>query len=714
MSFSSQLAQLVQNLRQLPPETPSHLQHLSIRVQRAKTQAEQGQGVEGLELLVRLRGRLEELEEGLSELQSAAGDAERGKWSDLRNAARLAREGLEVELRKATTTIANAVSSAPSTGRHSRSSSTELSRRTTSSFTAAPPSTDLDAFLSRLQSQTSSQSQPSLSSLAQQRAKSLSEAYSLFLLSTSPSSVLPPGQSLSSIFRNAANSPSSTSSFDNSLSRRLSAQAQKAYFDDLRTKLSFSPVEAWRTIRKDLAEACLPLIPSRLFQGSVKRQIQELLRVDRSEDEKDRDEEWKLEEGFETIQTLLGVLKKLCAPARDNQVAGIVEKIKSQQGVDRLVEVARDSLELAKNMQEDLEKFRKEVTVELAGDEEVLEAVREEAAERERRIVGEVVEKEGKLRPEDVQREIRFATRNWCRNRTRSSPTTKETSSSSITKEQVAEALLEALFEDQAVCVPPLPVAVVSSDTSSSHSSHSHSNTLPPVFYSTSPRLFEIQNQFQALTILACLNTILVGYLPSSTAQDSLSDVLPRLWTILNSEIPSFSSTSPSSSASDTPTRLAHLSDEIISNLEKSSSLEKPLDKTGKEKIRSSVDRILRYQDPVFRLLQTRLKAGIKGAVVSALQQRAMNGNETRIEEKSNEQVPTKLKTGRNVKGSTSDRKRGLPTLYARSRNSLEVEVSQIKGYEKLSKEVQETVIEKLVPVWEWVEEVWADVLGWQ
>ncbi|GAA5969326.1 hypothetical protein JCM3765_001887 [Sporobolomyces pararoseus] len=717
MSFSSHLVQLIRSLRQLPSQTPSHLQHLSIRVQRAKGQAEQGQGIEGLELLVRLRGRLEELEEGLNELQSAADDTERGKWSDLRNEARLAREGLEEELRKATATIANAVSSASSTGRHSRSSSTELPHRLNSIYTASSPSTaDLDAFLSLIQSKSSSQ--PSLSSLAQQRAKSLSQAYSLFLLSTSPSSVLPPGQTLSSIFRNAANSPSSSfphssSTVANSLSQRLSTQAQKAYFDAIRTKLSVSPFEAWKTISQDLAEACLPLIPGRLGQGSVKRQVEDLLNVGTNEE---KHKNWKLEEGFETIQTLLGVLRKLCAPARDGQVSGILKNTESEQSTDRLMEIVRDVLELAKNMQEDLERFRKEVTVESAGDEDILEVVREEATERERKIIGEIVENEGSSRSEDVEREIRAATSNWSRRRTSSSLTVEETSNSSISKEQIAEALVEALFEDQAVCVPPVPAAVVSSDPSSSHSHPSSLNTLPPIFYSTSPRLFEIQNQFQALTILACLTTILATQLPSSAAQTSLSDLIPRLWTILNSEIPSFSSSSTFPSTSDTPTRLAHLSDEIISNLDKSSSLSEPLDETGKEKIRKSVDRILRYQDPVFKLLQARLKEGLKASFVSSIQELSANGTEKRngTEERRHEQVPTNLKTGRDVKGSAAERKRGLPSLYTRSRNAFEMEVPQIKGYEKLSKEIQGTVQEKLVPVWEWMGEVWADVLEWK
>ena len=128
-----------------------------------------------------------------------------------------------------------------------------------------------------------------------------------------------------------------------------------------------------------------------------------------------------------------------------------------------------------------------------------------------------------------------------------------------------------------------------------------------------------------------------------------------------------------------------------------------------KERIRNSTDRILRYQDPVFKLLRKRLREGIKTSLIDALKQRGEGG-------KASSQVPANLKTGRNL---TSPRSRDakLPSLYeSDTRNTLAdtVKVQSIKGYERLMDRMDETVKGSLTEVWDWVEEVWGDVLEWK
>jgi hypothetical protein len=77
--------------------------------------------------------------------------------------------------------------------------------------------------------------------------------------------------------------------------------------------------------------------------------------------------------------------------------------------------------------------------------------------------------------------------------------------------------------------------------------------------------------------------------------------------------------------------------------------------------------------------------------------------------------VPINLKTGRKLGGSSNSQK-GLPSLYSGGTKP-ELEVlgfEGIKGYEKLGKEIEEVLRAKLLPVVEWVEEVWGDVLEWK
>ncbi|GAA5896121.1 uncharacterized protein JCM6883_001720 [Sporobolomyces salmoneus] len=746
MSFASSLAQLLTQLRQLPSETPVHLQHLSIRVQRAKLQAEQGQAVEGLELLVRLKGRIEELEGGLDELSTV--DRDRGKWIELQNEAGKARRGLEEELKKANETINSALRVAVASNSatttldhsHSRSSSTDRTRLVPSSSTtpAQLPETanpTLEAFLSKIESNPvpshRQQQQLTLSSLAQERARSLSTAYSLFLLATSPKEVLPTGQTISSIFRNS--SQTTTQAI------RPSPTSQ-TFYDKVRRKLEENPREGWKMIREELAKKCLPLIPSRLGQGSVKRSIQALLlTVDSTKTEEEEDStlraeaEEVVEKGFWTIQTLLETLRRLCAPVRDSQIASVLDTIikDGTSSVDRFVKVVQKVLELASDMQQDLDRFRSELKPELTSEDDIVEAVREEAREREKKIVRELVSHELGLGSEDVDGAIRKETREWIRRRRGGTEDTNAEGKRKITKEEVAESLVDSLFQDASVSIPPLPPSPTPSPTPSSTTKTISTNALPPIFYSTSPRLFQLQNQLQALTILACLLTILSSFpTPSSSSSSypvsnttTTENLVARLWTILNSEIPTFSSSSSSSSSEAAeeetiPTRLAHLSDEIISHL--NLNLTESTGKEKKEKVKDSVDRILRYRDPVFKLLRNRLRDGIRAGIIESLRRR-----EERREgegEGGGNRVPGELRTGRTGQ-TTSDRKSSIKFLHSSllddtttttRRIKLEVKVCEIKGYEKLGKEIKETLEEKLEPVWEWMESVWSDVLEWE
>ncbi|GAA5841844.1 hypothetical protein JCM3766R1_005587 [Sporobolomyces carnicolor] len=725
MVLADRFSQLFRHLGQLPPDAPVHLQHLVIRVQRAKNQAQQGQGVEGLELLVRLRGRLEELAEGLDELlQGEENDQSRSQWLQLKGEAEKARRDLDRELRKVDSTASTRPQDTipPAIDPTRRAiTRTELDRA------------NFEAFVARMsETKTLKDSQrASLSSLAQRRAKALSTAHSLFLLATSPSTVLPSGQTLSSIFRGRNHAPNPPSRPIDKVSSRLS----EGTMGDLEAKLSpYSAIdgsreEAWTMICRILRGACLPLVPERLGNGSVRREVQNLLEGPTSTTTTGESGvsgfDW--ETVFGKLQTLVGVLRKLCAPVRDPTVAQLLEALKVRDGnaAKGLVAVVASILALAETMQADVESFGKGFKVESMTETDLVEAVRDEARERERKAVRQLLHDETDSDIASIDGEIRLRTTTWvqCNSKIRDKLRDRPSECGSVTREQVAATLVDSLFSEKAISIPPLAPRETTSATAVS--SPDDSNPLPPIFYSTSPRLFELQNQFQALAIVACLSSVLVPSTPPITPVPTVSEkpsVVSRLWTIVNSE--AASSSSPHSSPPPTPTRLAHLSDEIIAHLDDS-------DKDGqisperKTMIRNSVDRILRYQDPVFKLLHGRLRQGVLESLLTALQlQRERRGAATTGAgggSSDSRQVPTSLRTGRALipTATSSTTKKRPPSLYTSEhdgshKDRFELSMSRsIKGYEKLDREVLEIMADKFGPTWEWMEHVWSDVLGW-
>ncbi|GAA6060691.1 hypothetical protein JCM10212_005073 [Sporobolomyces blumeae] len=724
MAFAREWSRLLDRLGDLPPTAPAHVQRLVIRLERAKLQAQGADGIDGLERLVRLKGRLSDLREGCDDLVVLGTDA--ATWKELAAVTARALEALESEMSTATT-AATIRAAAAQDRRRSRSSSAEPPRRQARGggqgerSTTRTSGSTLDAFLARLPA-TARPAHPSLSDLAARRAKALSEAYSLFLLCTSPSSVLPHGQILSSIFHTAASCPA-TPTVPTSLASRLSQQAYRAYFDHLSDELSESSTpsrqrDAWAQLSQDLADSALPLIPSRLGRGSVRSAMQEALSRPRRPTTS-----WTVEQGRSTLRDLVETLRRLCAPARDAQVASVLASIDSALTPRTVVEAVEATLALANDMSDDLERYRTHAQVQLATDEQVLDAVKEEAGERERKAVRELFPRSG-TDPSDADEKIRSATAEWV---VRSGPgdgSSADPGGQRLDRGQVARAFVECLFRDSAVALPPLPTEPSSSRSSSPV--HRGANILPPILYATSPRLFELQNTLQALVILACLVTVVpppplpASSQPASASSPSTSsaqsDYLSRLWTVLESEFlqanPSDRPSSATSSPAETiPTRLAHLSDELIAHRRSLLRLSRNLSDEEKTRIASSVERILRYEDPVFKLLKHRLKDGIAEAVLES----AMTTNADRSVPPSSLHVPTHLRTGRTPPSTNSARPfSSLADLSTPASRRPTVHVRPIKGFERLSDRVDRVVQEKLVGVLAWVDEVWGDVLGWE
>ena len=145
------------------------------------------------------------------------------------------------------------------------------------------------------------------------------------------------------------------------------------------------------------------------------------------------------------------------------------------------------------------------------------------------------------------------------------------------------------------------------------------SNILPPQFLLSGPTLFRLQNYIQALTIAASLRSLVptprMAPPPSRSRADGLASPVDwtfteRIWALLELEI---GKTDDGSSE----TKIVNLADEVVMTHRNALPPGVALDVRSEERLRNTVDRILRTHDPVFILLQKRLLAAFSAAVLS-------------------------------------------------------------------------------------------------
>ena len=266
----------------------------------------------------------------------------------------------------------------------------------------------------------------------------------------------------------------------------------------------------------------------------------------------------------------------------------------------------------------------------------------------------------------------------------------------------------------------PLPSRTVqisptaSSDPDSNEivgSSTQNVNTLPPVYFFSTPTLLKIQNYLQALVIAASLRILTRFPAPtrSSPASSESSDpdsFMSRIWTLLRAEI------AGEPDASDT--RLINLADEVVRARTQANAIlstaSSTLSREDEATLRAAVDRTLRYEDPVYKLLQSRLMTELSNVLVKRRQ-----GDATRVVAGVG---PVTLRTGRdgeragkrprlvlNLEDNDMDES---PTPH---RGSTQM-VTGVKGFEgpvlgRATTEVFEQVDSCLV----WVKRVWGDVI---
>ncbi|GAA6032104.1 hypothetical protein JCM8097_007075 [Rhodosporidiobolus ruineniae] len=751
------LSRLLHHLRLLPPTSPPRLQRLIVRLARASDALNSSSSTTvRTQNLVRLRGRLEELQEALDEVdkQATGLSNEALSWAKLRDETVEALKDVEQELTNPGTR----------SGTHSRTPSADLARRLPSTSTTSPSSNPaLDAFLAQAAAAHSAfPSAPTAEEQAARRARELSEAYALFLLSTSPSSVLPPGESLASIFCSSALSSTSAPAGDapaaESLEQRISTQLHNAYFDSFASTFS-SPSssfeakrDAWARLVDDLKEAVLPLIPSRLTaldrppsalrfnprnppvlaRDDLRSKLSYSVLEEAEEREAPSDgegAEFDVQPPLDALEEAADVLRRLCAPARDEEVASLASDIAAALAAPaveqelRLVPLVRRTLALAAQMAADVQRFKRAAVAELATETDYAAVVREEGRARERKVVREM------YGPEEG---VRRATRGWVRERLG----WEGEGAAKVEKGDVAAALVETLFHPSAVALPsfssPSPPTAPDPDAPAP-------NLLPPLLLVPAPALFALQNKLQALVILACLVALAGPPSSSPSSQDEEERFVRRVWALLEGEIPGPQALADGAGGGEGAaveeeqggggTKLAHLADEVLSLHRRRLSSSSPLPEgEGDEeaRLRESVSRILRAEDPVYRLLKNRLREAVRGAVVDAVRSdgsAAVGGGGGGGGAGRATCVPEKLRSGcalpSSISSSASRPSSASPAPPSLSSSSLPLlPTTGVKGFDRppfLRDKVEEVVGELFRRdgggVWNWVEDVWGEVV---
>ncbi|KAF9222539.1 hypothetical protein BS17DRAFT_684889, partial [Gyrodon lividus] len=527
----------------------------------------------------------------------------------------------------------------------------------------------------------------------------LNNTYFLHLLATDSSQVLPPGKSLISVM-----SRSHTASEGDSaptLHSKVEDFVHKAFWDEAVETLSnpepSAQLSRLKLLYGDIHIALSPILPPK---HPVLVTLSSPLSPTSS----------PLDSTVMHLREVLSSLRERCAPVRDPDVEALQRTlddppIRSSRPVAlaRLVaETIRYILRLSDLMKDDLSQF----VLGSMTEQQLKSVVVKQAKTIEREIVL------------DVWRHDRIA-QAWSSWMQGLQPQVNLSSAASEPRFLWVVRVVEALGSSSPVsCALPTRTAQISPTLSSEADNPQTSelvtpnvNVFPPVFFFSAPALLKIQNYLQALVITASLRSLTRLPVPTRAAHlvsgspnpDSFSS---RIWTLLRAEI------AGEPGAGDT--KLINLADEVIrarmqadAKSSASTSLCSSLSKEDETKLRAAVDRTLKPDDPVYKLLQSRLLTALVHALVGRRKAETVQEGTRR---------PVTLRTGKDG-GRVGKRPRlvldpeNMDDVPYPALNSSGIAVD-VKGFEDpvLSQAAAE-VFGKVDDCLTWVNSIWRDVI---
>lgn len=318
------------------------------------------------------------------------------------------------------------------------------------------------------------------------------------------------------------------------------------------------------------------------------------------------------------LREVLASLRERCAPARDSEIEALQQAladppIRSSRPValaTLVVETIRSILRLSEIMKDDLSQFFLGNMTE----QQLRSVVAKQARTTEREIVIDIWHRERIMQ-------------GWVTWLDKQQPPAHLCTISAGSRFLWIVRVVQALGSSFPVSCPlPSRTIRVHPTASSGHDSNENIksstlnvDTLPALFFFSAPTLLKIQNYLQALVIAASLR-ILTRLLAPTRASHFESDpidhdsFMSRVWTLLRAEI------AGEPDAGDT--KLVNLADEVVrariqaTATTSSTPASTALSKEDEAMLRAAVDRTLRPEDPVYKLLERRLLTELSHVLV--------------------------------------------------------------------------------------------------
>lgn len=536
----------------------------------------------------------------------------------------------------------------------------------------------------------------------------LDAAYLFHVLARDPKKVVAPGKSLLSVL--AGLNQMVTHTLESTSEKFVRKTMHQAFWDQvgvclrvllsrsrvygvtprqtlgaLSSPLSSSQISRLKGLYEDLREALIPLFPPKhtaliAFSLPLPPTSSPLLTA------------------ITHLRDALVTLRQRCAPVRDAIIDRILHQIdhrsrsaSTEELAELLIDVIRSTLELSIDMRDDYSN----AVLATASEQELVEMVATMAETQEQGLV---------LQLWGSKETMRMAWTRWMNGFHPADPSLQPQP-----KQLWVLNLIQSLGKPQAVTSKLFRSPALQEITNDSKDDHDPDsgpkqvpespNMLPPQFLFSGPALFYLQNHIQALTIAASLRSLVPAprpapnspFLPRSQTNDPASPAswmfTERIWTLLESEIGATDDKPPG-------TKITNLADEVV--MAHSSSLPPGvtvLERQLEQRLRSTVDRILRTDDPVFILLQRRLLAALS---VALLDTPAAQGR-----------ASVRMRTG------SSRPQRGISSPPPLPPQDVQGGVTvMVKGFEDpVIVEQCSAVISTLRRIVEWVERVWGDTM---
>ncbi|KAG2078860.1 hypothetical protein BDR04DRAFT_1085832 [Suillus decipiens] len=491
----------------------------------------------------------------------------------------------------------------------------------------------------------------------------LNRTYFHHLLATDPKRVVPPGKSLISML---SGPPKEKDAERPTLRDKVEDLVHKAFWDEAMESLSNPEpslqLPRLKSLYQDLLIALRPLLPS---QDPVITTLSSPLPPTSS----------PLDSAIMHLREVVTCLRKRCAPIQDEELDDLLRSLdEPPPRTSRPISLATLVVDTVKSIHKISDSMKERLSQFVLGsmtEQQLQSTISKQAKTKERQDILDIWK----------SWRVEISWLMWLQNYQPSFQVSSEAAESQF---KWIVRLVQALGSST-----PISCQLPTSEPQTIE------NSLPSIFFFSTPALLELQNYLQALVIAASLRT-LIRVPQGAQANDTMS-LMERLWILLKAEIVE----EPGSG----DTKLLHLADEVVRARQLDGTV---LSGEEETRLRGAVARTLCYNDPVFVLLQKRLLKALVDVLVHQRSEYRQAGAHTR---------PPRMQTGQHGKRAE---KRARITIVLNpeefdATHGAEIPqliIGKVQGFEdEYLRKVVEEVFVKVDECVRWVEGVWQDVL---